>query len=131
MACDLTLSLSTLPCKDNISGIRAIYFANYIDVPNFVFTSADTGHIMTDIGDLTAVYKYAVKNDGNTFVEALAGDNNTGTNVATQTLTAILLKVSKIKQYQLKVMTLGHPFCFVELNIRRRKRRIKGVQNEQ
>lgn len=116
MSCDLSRGLSGLACKNSVAGIRAIYLANWDDYDIVTTSGTASGHVITDLGDLDTVYKYEVKNDGNSFVETIESDRNTGTTVFNQVLTAVLTKISKQKSVQVKLMAWGRVIVFIEFN---------------
>ena len=66
MACDITKGKALLTCKDAVSGLKAVYIANY-DNYDYTVSSTQAGHLLTDLGDLDVVYKFELKNSGNTF----------------------------------------------------------------
>lgn len=115
MACDISKGKIQLVCKNAISGFKAIYVANFDDY-EFVTSSTDTGHILTDLGDLTEVFKYELKNTGNNFNQDINSNRDTGTTYFNQVLTFILTKLSKEMEFQVKMMALGRPQVFVEMS---------------
>ena len=115
MACDITKGMLELECKNAVSGYKAVYLANY-DNYGMTASSTDTGHIISGLGSLSVVYKYELKNSGNTLAQTSASSRDNGTTLYTQTLTFILTKIDKLKEYQVKMMIYGRPLIFVELN---------------
>lgn len=115
MSCDITQGIGLLACKNVVGGYKAIYFANYNDY-GFVRTSTAGAELINNLGTLSSVFKFDLKNDGNNFDEEVNGDANTYNTTATQTLTALLPKLSKNKQYLIKTLAMGHPIVFLELN---------------
>ena len=115
MACDITKGKGLLACKDAVSGIKAIYIANY-DNYNFVTSSTDAGHLLTDLGDLDVVYKYELKNSGNTFTQDITSSRDNGTTFFNQTLNFVLTKLSSEMEFQIKMLAWGRPIIFVEAN---------------
>ena len=116
MSCDLNKGLSGLACKNSVAGIRSIYLANWDEYDMVTASGTASGHVITDLGDLSVVFKYEVKNDGNSFVETIESDRNTGTTVFNQVLTAVLTKISKQKSVQVKLMAWGRVIVFIEFN---------------
>ena len=114
--CDINRGLSGLACKNAVAGIRAIYLANWDEYDMVTASGTASGHVITDLGDLTEVYKYEVKNDGNSFVETIESDRNNGTTVFNQVLTAVLTKISKQKSVQIKLLAWGRVIAFIEFN---------------
>ena len=115
MSCLLTKGKASLVCKNAISGFKAIYIANF-DEYNYVTSSTDAGHILTDLGDLTEVFKYALKNTGNSFAQEIISSEDNGTTLFSQVLTFILTKLNKEMEFQVKMMAWGRPQIFVEMN---------------
>ena len=114
MACNLTKGY-TLPCKNEIGGFRAIYLANYGSY-GFTTTSTDAGHQLTDIGTLASVFKYELKNSGNSFVETINSSRDAGTTSFSQVMTAVVTGLNEDLDFQLKMMAFGRPIVFVETN---------------
>ncbi len=115
MACDITKGKGLLACKDAVSGIKAIYVANF-DEYTFTTSSTDAGHLLTSIGDLDVVYKYELKNSGNTFTQDITSSRDNGTTFFNQTLNFVLTKLSAEMEFQIKMMAWGRPQIFVEAN---------------
>ena len=98
------ISAGRLKTDDNLQGgIREIFFFNHLDkaftVSANVATAIDSG--------LTAVYKYAIQGDANTFSESNAVDKKTGTKVNTQTLVAQLKQVNSETNVELDILLAG------------------------
>lgn len=115
MACDITKGKGLLACKDAVSGLKAIYIANFDDY-TFTTSSTDAGHLLTDIGDLDVVYKYELKNSGNTFTQDITSSRDNGTTFFNQTLNFVLTKLSAEMEFQIKMLAWGRPQIFVEAN---------------
>jgi hypothetical protein len=114
MSCNLTKGY-TLPCKNTVGGFKAIYLANFDDY-DFVTSSTDAGHVLSDLGDLATVFKYDLKNAGNAFAEEIQSDRNNGTTAFNQTMTFVLTGINDQLDFQLKTMAFGRPIVFVETN---------------
>ena len=108
MACDLTLGYDE-PCKSNIGGIDTVYFVNFGDLG----TVTQVNDEITNIGGTFSAYKYTLKGNENTLVEAVTSDRNTGTTFYTQTLTLSLKGVSKAMNKELKLLAYGRPHIVV------------------
>ena len=115
MACDITKGKNQLVCKDAVSGIKAIYLANYDDY-EFVTSSTESGHTMTDLGTLTEVFKYELKNSANTFQQDITSNRDNGTTFFQQVVNFTLTKLSAQMEFQIKMAAYGRPQIFVELN---------------
>jgi hypothetical protein len=114
MACNLTLGYS-LPCKNEVGGFRAIYLANFADY-GFTLNSAASGHNLSSVGTLAEVYKYDLKNSGNSYVETINSNRDAGTTSFTQVMTAVVTGLNEDLDFQLKMMAFGRPIVFVETN---------------
>jgi hypothetical protein len=115
MSCDISRGKTSLACKNTISGIKAIYMANYDDY-SFTTESTASGHTLTGLGDLSVVYKYELKNAGNTFDQNINSNRDNGTTLFEQVLNFVLTKVTKEMEFQIKMMAWGRPQIFVEMN---------------
>jgi hypothetical protein len=115
MACDVTKGKVALACKNSVSGIKAIYIANYDDY-GFVTESTESGHTLNDLGTLAEVFKYELKNAGNTFQQDINSNRDNGTTFFNQVLNFILTKIGKEMEFQIKMLAWGRPQIFVELN---------------
>jgi hypothetical protein len=115
MSCDITKGKIQLACKNVVGGIKAIYLANYADY-NFTTVSNASGHTLTDLQDLTTVYKFELKNAGNTFEQTITSNRDNGTTSFDQVLNFVLTKLSKEMEFQMKMMVWGRPQIFVEFN---------------
>ena len=99
MACDITAG-RIKGCKDAIAGMSKVYFFNFVENP---FTVANG--IATAINPLlTECFEYDLVGDGNTYVESMVGDRNTGTSPNTQTLTLALHKITKEDNVQFNLL---------------------------
>ena len=115
MSCDISRGKNVIECKNGVSGLKAIYLANYDDY-GFVTVSNASGHTLTDLGALDTVYKYELKNSGNVFSQDGTSSRDNGTTLFTQNLTYILTKLTKTMEFQVKMMAWGRPQIFVETN---------------
>ena len=115
MACDITKGKNLLTCKDAVSGLKAIYIANYDDY-GFTTSSTDAGHLLTDLGSLSDVYKFELKNSGNTFNQDITSSRDNGTTFFNQTINFVLTKLSAEMEFQIKMLAWGRPQIFVEAN---------------
>lgn len=115
MACDLTKGKNQLVCKDAVSGLKAIYIANYDDYA-FSGTSTDSGHTLTSLGTLTEVFQYELKNTANTFQQDITSSRDNGTTFFQQVVNFTLTKLSAQMEYQVKMAAYGRPQIFVEMN---------------
>lgn len=112
--CDVSKGKIALACKNAVSGLKALYIANYDDY-GFVVGSTASGHVLTDLGTLDVVYKYELKNTGNTYQQDINSNRDTGTTFYNQVVNFILTKVSKEMEFQIKMLAWGRPQIFLEL----------------
>jgi len=115
MSCDISRGKNVIECKNGISGLKAIYLANYDDY-GYVTESNASGHTLSDLSGLTEVFKYELKNSGNVFSQEGTSSRDNGTTFFTQNLTFILTKLTKEMEFQVKMMAWGRPQIFVESN---------------
>jgi len=115
MSCDISKGKNQLACKSTVSGLKAIYLANYDDY-EYVTSSTIAGHLLTDLGNLTEVFKYELKNTGNSYLQTIESSSDTGVTVYNQALTFILTNLNAEMEFQVAQMVKGRPQIFVEAN---------------
>jgi len=117
MACDITKGKALLQCKDTVSGLKAIYLANYGEWGFAVGTTpgANTQEI-TEVDGGDYFYKFELKNSGNTFQQDINSSRDNGTTFFNQVLNFILTKLSSEMEFQIKMMAWGRPQIIVEAN---------------
>jgi hypothetical protein len=108
MACLITKG-KLLGCKDQRGGIKNLYFANYEDYGYVI--AAQT---LTDLGDLTEVFKYEVKATTNALTETGTSSEDNGTFLNAQSLAVTLPKLGADLQAQIQLICAGRPQVFVE-----------------
>ena len=111
MACDLSTG-RTVPCKDVVGGIKAVYFANYGDLGAITYDVTDTDAIDSFGGTPTA-YEYDVKGNSS-FEQTITSSRENGTTFFEQTLNLTFTKLDKATHKELKLMAYGRPHVFVE-----------------
>lgn len=111
MACDLTTGRS-VPCKDVVGGIKAVYFANYGDLGAVTYDVTNTDAIDSFAGTPTA-YEYDVKGNSS-FEQTITSSRENGTTFFEQTLNLTFTKLDKATNKELKLMAYGRPHVFVE-----------------
>jgi hypothetical protein len=116
MACDISRGKSEIACKNAVSGLKAIYMANYDDYGFTTSATSGSGQLLTSTGSLDEVFKYELKNSGNTFQQDITSNRDNGTTFFNQTLNFVLTKLSAEMEFQVKMMAWGRPQIFVEMN---------------
>lgn len=111
MACDLSTG-RTVPCKDVVGGIKAVYFANYGDLGAITYDVTNTDAIDSFGGTPTA-YEYDVKGNSS-FEQTITSSRENGTTFFEQTLNLTFTKLDKATHKELKLMAYGRPHVFVE-----------------
>ena len=109
MAC-LVTSGRLDACKTFIGGLKNIYVANY--APD-LFTIA-AGEVTGIAPELTEVFKYELRADGNLLNEEGVSDKNTGTTLFNQSLTTVLIGQDKDTALQLKLLMQGYQYVIVQ-----------------
>jgi|SRR6478735_3961303 len=109
MACDITAG-RTRACKENLGGNSKLFLFNYVENPFTV--SAGVATAINPL--LTEVFEYEIEGDGNTLVENMVSDRNTGTTVNTQTLTVLLKKIDAATSAQMNLLAYGFPQAVVK-----------------
>lgn len=109
MACDISAGRARV-CKEQLGGNSKLYLFNNVKDP-FTITAGEATAINVA---LTTVYEYDLEGDGNTLVENMVSDRNTGTTVNTQTLTVQLKKMDATTAVQLNFLAKGYPMAVVK-----------------
>lgn len=117
MACSITSGFSGADCLDAVAGFKAAYMVDYSDY-DFTTTEDDIdGIVLSSIPSTSfTVYKFDLKNTGNSFNEVSSGDRNTGTTVFNATVNLVFTKVDPVKMFQIRNMVWGRPIVFLETN---------------
>jgi len=98
------------------AGFKALYVANFDD---YEFTTAEDdtdGILLTGLPAAFEVYKFPLKNVGNTYSEPSSSSRDTGTTTFNGTLAVVFTKISAKKSFQLRQMVWGRPIVFAETN---------------
>ena len=110
MSCITLTSGRKLPCKGGSAGIKSI---GLLPWENGLVSGVD-GEV-TDLTGITSIYKYELKNTGNTYTEDLTSDSDARTVSYTGTLAVVLNKLDTETRNQVKVLAMGELIIFVEL----------------
>ena len=114
MACNLSKGRTSLPCKNDEGGIKAIYI-----VPDSQWSPtllAIVDNMIEDFYEDFLSLKFELKNSGNTFTQDMTSSRDNSTTIFTQTLNVVLPKMTADLEYQVKILCQANPRVFVELN---------------
>lgn len=99
--------------KKNFSGIKAVGFLPFTNL-TLAASNYFEGAGMTSSSGTASVYRYDLKNDGNTYSEEITSDRNTGTTVYNGTLTLTLPTLDKETRDQIKLLAYDRCQVFLE-----------------
>lgn len=111
MPCQTLNKGRKLACKGGTGGLKAASFAVYT-VSNSI--TATDGTVATLPAALTAVYRYELKNAGNTYTEEIVADPEMRTVVYNGTLALVLQKLDIDTRNEVKMLTMGEVIIFLE-----------------
>ena len=123
MSCDITNG-RVEECKDSVSGLKSIFFANFDDLANEVSTGVGAIGITydatnTDVIDTwqsalaLTLYKYELKSNTNSFTTTVETSRDNGTTFFTQTLVINLKKQDFAMHKNIKLLAYGRPRIIV------------------
>lgn len=119
--CNLSKGRGRKNCADLKSGVKNLYLANYLGPQDesgiLTVSGTASGHQLTDLGNITEVFQYSLKIDSavNTLSFGPSNRNNENDVVTwAPTGTFQLNGVNAELEFQLKMMTYGTPYVFVE-----------------
>lgn len=115
MSCDIT-SGRIEQCKDSVSGLKAIYFANFddLDSDDVDYNTTDTDVIDTwQPAAAITLYKYELKSTANSFTTAINSSRDNGTTFFEQTLVANLKRQDFTTHKNVKLLAYGRPRIIV------------------
>ena len=98
------------------AGFKALYVANFDDYDFSTSEDETDGILLTGLPTLFEVYKFPLKNVGNTYSEPSSSSRDTGTTTFNGTLAVVFTKISAKKSFQLRQMVWGRPIVFAETN---------------
>ena len=108
MACTLSTG-RTLPCKDSVGGLTAVYFADFGTLGTLTVTSGE----VTAISGTPELFKYDIK--GNSSLEqTITASRENGTSFYEQTLNLTLTKLDLETQQELISIVKARPHVFVQ-----------------
>lgn len=108
MACNLTTG-RTVPCKDSVGGIQAVYFADFGTMGTLTVTSGE----VTAFGGTPSFFEFDVK--GNSSLEqTITASRENGTAFYEQSLNLTLTKLDKATQEELILIVKARPHVVVK-----------------
>jgi hypothetical protein len=110
MSCDITLGRIE-PCKNQVGGLKAVYFVNYDDLPESAQTVSGEDVLTAVTGDPRA-YKYDLRGDS-TFEQTITSSRENGTTVFEQALTLNIKTIDSATNKQVKLLAHGRPKVIV------------------
>lgn len=118
MSCSFITKGRTLPiCNNNLGGIKAVSFLDFKDGVSDLITT-ESGFTATvasfALSGSTDIFRYEVKNDGNTYVETSETDPNNYTTIYTGELKVLLGKITQDDIHNIQLLSYNRPQIFVE-----------------
>ena len=119
MSCEITNG-RVEECKDSVSGLKSIYFANFDDLTTENITYGDA--LPTPQPDVIVswepaaaltLYKYELKSNANSFTTSIETSRDNGTTFFTQTLVINLKKQDFDMHKNIKLLAYGRPRIIV------------------
>lgn len=108
MACTLTTGRS-LPCRDSVGGLKAVYFADYDSLGTLTVSSGN----VDSISGSPTLFQFDLK--GNSSLEqTINASTENGTVFYEQTLNLTLTKLDVATQEELKLIAHARPHVFVK-----------------
>lgn len=111
MACALT-SGYTFDCKDNIGGLKSVWFIGYNDVASVTEASGVITAITKDAGKV--FYKYQLVRNTASFTENIAGSIENGTVVFNQELLIVINKMQTSMRNEMLLLAKNNMMAVVE-----------------
>ena len=115
MSCDITNG-RVESCKDSVSGLKCIYFANFddLDTDNITYdgTHGDVIDTWQPASPIT-LYKYELKSSENSFTTQVQTSRDNGTTFFEQTLAISLKKQDFAMHKNIKLLAYGRPRIIV------------------
>jgi ligand-binding sensor domain-containing protein len=111
MACALT-SGYTFDCKDNIGGLKSVWFIGYNDVASVTEASGVITAITKEAGKV--FYKYQLVRNTASFTENIAGSIENGTVVFNQELLIVINKMQTSMRNEMLLLAKNNMMAVVE-----------------
>ena len=115
MSCEITNG-RVEECKDSVSGLKSIYFANFDDLTtdNITYTAVGSDVISKwEPAAALSLYKYELKSNSNSFTTTIETSRDNGTTFFTQTLVINLKKQDFDMHLNIKLLAYGRPRIIV------------------
>lgn len=112
MACSTLTKGRVRPCKDSVGGLRNVYFVDYGSV-DFNITD-DIVDLVSATNASATLYKYEVIKGASSFTQNIQASVENGTVVFEQVLELSLHKLSADDHKEIKLLSFGRPYIFVE-----------------
>ena len=116
MSCDITNG-RVEECKSSVSGLKAIFFANFDDLTmdniTYDVTNTDTIDSWQPAAQLS-LFKYELKSNENSFTTAIQTSRDNGTTFFEQTLQISLKKLDQAMHKNIKLLAFGRPRIIVQ-----------------
>lgn len=110
MATCITLSKGRkLPCKGGNGGFKAVGFQVFNSSALIASTTGSVSTLPTG-----SIYRYELKNTGNTYTEEIASDSDTRTVVYNGTLNLVLQRLDLDTRNEVKMLAMGEVIPFIE-----------------
>lgn len=109
MACITLTKGRKLPCKGGNGGIKAVGFQVYNSTNLITSTTGSVSTIPTG-----SIYRYELKNTGNTYTEEIAADADARTVVYNGTLNLVLHKLDVDTRNEVKMLAMGEVVPYLE-----------------
>lgn len=110
-ACEFITNGRLLECKNYTGGLVNAYFAPFSDIGATVVNSELTG-----LGTLDEVFKFELKNTGNTYVETETASRDNGTIFYDSQLSLVLTGLTAALVNQAKLLSRDRMLIFLEDN---------------
>ena len=116
MSCDITNG-RVEECKSSVSGLKAIFFANFDDLSTDEIDYSDTNEDVIDGWHPAAalsLFKYELKSSENSFNTSIQTSRDAGTTFFEQTLQISLKKLDQAMHKNIKLLAFGRPRIIVQ-----------------
>ena len=116
MSCDITNG-RVESCKDTVSGLKSIFFANFddLDTDNITYDTTNTDTIDTwQPAAILSLFKYELKSNENSFTTQIQTSRDNGTTFFESTLAISLKKLDQAMHKNIKLLAYGRPRIIVQ-----------------